>query len=190
MVFLSPSAKIGLALLVLLCGAGCSVLSQRDQPVQEIRIIPDELYRYAEDRGCNQVSDFYVDHPDMVEPPFVYSVLATRDEDAHNDTSAAFWCEPDGGANGVTLLIKLDGRQWPGGCLDRIEYQSDIGGLSIIRMLDEPLSIYRPTRTTDAVPTVPTDARTDGPGIQSEYDGFGFMYYCYRGQWLSRPLDW
>jgi hypothetical protein len=155
---------------------------------EETRIIPDELYRYAQSRACKQVSNFYLDHPDVREPPFVYGILAPEENAAFNDYSAALWCEPEEGTTGYTLLLKLNGRPWPGGCPDRIDYQGDPRGLSVIRMLDEPLEWYRDVASDAPVSGIARNERTRGPGIQSIYDGLGHIYYCHLGTWLARLL--
>jgi hypothetical protein len=155
----------------------------------ETRIIPDELYKFAASRGCKQPSNYYVDRPAITEPPFVYGILASSDAEASSDFSAAVLCEPEG-ESGYSILLKLDGRQWPGGCVDRIGTQLEALGLSVIRDLDEPLEPFWDNAASAFVSNISSNERTHGPAIRSMDDGFGYIYYCHKGRWLSRPLDW
>jgi len=153
-----------------------------------VRVIPDDLYRYAEGQGCSQVSSFYRERPEVREPPYVYGVLAPNAEVARQDFSFAFWCEQmERGARKYVLLLNLDGRAWPGGCTSRIEGQDFAGGLSVIRDLKEPLDWY--WNMQDKKKLGRPGQMTAGPGIRSLYDGTGNIFYCHEGKWLARPLE-
>jgi len=162
--------------------------ADRSPLADETRVIPDELYRYGIREGCGQVADFYKEHDDVREPPYVYGILAAPGQYADNDHSAAFWCtQTSDGEKKYVLLLKLDGKKWPGGCPDRIENQFQIGGLSIIRKLNEPLASYS---YVDDAAIRPLAGRTSGPGIKSSYDGTGVIFTCNRGRWAFRQLDY
>lgn len=156
-----------------------------DSVQQPVRVIPDDLYRYAVEHGCEQVPDFYVSRPDIKAPPYVYGLLTNP----YADRSAAFWCErPEGGSKKYVLLLRLNERSWPGGCEGRIDNQDTASGLSVIRRLDEPLEWYSDAITNAALANLEPGQKTDGAGIQSAYGNAGRIYYCHAGRWVSRAL--
>jgi hypothetical protein len=151
---------------------------------EEIRIIPEDLYQYAAEHRCLQVSNFFRDRPEVRDPPYVYGVLTG----GARDFSAAFWCErTDVTDNKFVLLLKLDGHGWPEGCPSRIDSQDFAGGLSIVRSLHEPLEWY--WNMKDETPVGKPGEIASGLGIQSLYDGTGNIYYCHDGEWVARPLE-
>jgi len=170
-------------------GSVCSAeTTQNKVKDEEVRIIPEDLYRYAKEQGCSQVLDFYREREGIREPPYVYGVLSASTQGADNDFSSAFWCErPERGDKKYVLLLKLDGRQWPGGCPNVIEDQDFAGGLSVIRNLNEPLAWY--WNMKDRKRFGKPGQKTLGPGIQSIYDGTGVRYYCYQGTWIANTFD-
>lgn len=174
--------------LTLSSSASLADASQVNVKDEVIRIVPEDLYRYIKDQGCSQVATFYKERAEVRNPPYVYGVLSPDAQTASQDFTAAFWCEqPDRGAKKYVLLLKLDGRAWPGGCPNRIEGQDFVGGLSIIRNLNDPLEWY--WNMHDQKPVGKPSQRTNGTGIQSIYDGTGNIYYCHEGKWVARPLD-
>src|SRR5690606_3802871 len=102
-----------------------------------------------------------------------------------SDFSAAFWCVPDNGnTDTFTLLFKFDGAT--GGmavCEPEIEGQEFIGGLSVIRSLEEPLNWYYDVETGRKISS---EEITAGPAVSSNYDGTGHIYYCHEGRWVAR----
>lgn len=168
---------------------GCSAETiQSKAGHEDVRVLPNDLYLYAKEQGCSQVSAFYKERPEVREPPYVYGVLSATGQSAARDFSAAFWCErPEQDAGKYILLLKLDGRAWPGGCPNLIVGQDFAGGLSVIRDLRESLDAYWNMR--DQNPVGKSGQITSGPGIQSQYDGTGNIYYCHEGKWIARPLE-
>lgn len=175
---------------VLAAGSGaCSAQPLQDRPKdEEVRIVPEDLYRYAREQGCTQGTDFYKERPEVREPPYVYGLFSAGLQSTVQDFSAALWCEqPDRQGRKYVLLLKLDGRKWPGGCPARIESQDFAGGLSVIANLEEPLEWF--WNMQDRRPVGKPGQMTKGPGIRSLYDGTGNIYYCHEGQWVARPLE-
>lgn len=153
-----------------------------------VRIVPEDLYQYAKEQGCSQVATFYKERPEVRDPPYVYGILAGDPQAASNDFSAAFWCErPERGGKKYVLLLKLDGRPWPGGCPSQIENQDFAGGLSVVRDLSDLLDSY--WNMQDRKPVGLPGQTTKGPGVRSLYDGTGNIYYCHDGKWVARPLE-
>ena len=174
--------------LATVSGTYSAETTQSKAKEEDVRIIPDDLYRYAKEQGCSQVVNFYREQPEVREPPYVYGILSANPQDATNDFSAALWCErPERGDKKYVLLLKLDGRQWPGGCPSFIEGQDSAGGLSVIRNLKEPLVWYWNMKDWKRLGKL--GQKTLGPGIQSIYGDTGSIYYCHQGTWIARPTD-
>lgn len=175
---------------VLAIGSGaCSGQALQDQPKnEEVRVVPEDLYQFTREQECAQVTSFYEERPEVREPPYVYGLFSAGSQSAAKDFSAALWCEqPDSQGRKYVLLLKLEGRRWPGGCPARIENQDFAGGLSVIADLEEPLDWFWNMR--DRKPVGKPGQMTKGPGIRSLYDGTGNIYYCHEGQWVARPLE-
>lgn len=159
-----------------------------------IRMIPNELYLYAKSQGCSQVSEYYMT-PDIYGAPYVFGILPVEDGDSYDDNyrkqeSAAFWCEtPQKDSqiedNNYTLLLKLNGFNWPGGCAPRIDNMS-IGGLSVSQE-SQPIEImYKHKNKDDGKPSVESrpGGQTKGPVLQTHIDGHIYSLYCHNGQWV------
>lgn len=169
------------------------------QPDDLIRVIPEDLFQYGRQRNCLQINSFYKDRPGVTQPPYVFGLMTKKPNVAKgrdgkpiwfNDYSAAFWCHKEGDKpREFTLLLNFDGGTLGmGSCPETIEKQEYIGGLSVIELSHDPLTEYFDPITKAKYNGAGVETAT-GPAILSEYDGVGFVYYCYKKHWLVKALD-
>lgn len=143
-------------------------------------IMPEELIAYAAENGCEQVGDFFK-RPGMVNPPYVYGYLPGLAED-----SAVLWCQVKHGEDRKFLLLIMMKRRGheSAKCSAKLEWPNYPGGLSIYKdkrtTLDEFVYLANPKRRG------PRNVKLSGNAILSEYDGVDELFYCYKGEWLTR----
>ena len=161
--------------------------------------LPQDLYVYGRERGCDQVANFYVENPDVRDPPFLYGLDMPRPESGrnspqtnwHNDRSAAFWCQThrDLQEDTYTLLLRFsDPNGAFSGCPDFIPGLDIAGGLTRINVIDRPLAQF-----VDALTRQPLDASPGiqvlGPGIKGSYEGMGYIFSCHNSRWILVAID-
>ncbi len=148
------------------------------------QLLPEELLKIATQRGFEQVTDFYINRPGMLNPPYVYGYLPGDEED-----SAAFWCQKtQNGKKRYFLVFMFKKRNNElCNCPDVIEWQNYPKGLSIYNKANATLDgfIY----INDPKKKVPKNVKLIYNAILSEYDGVEALFYCYKGEWLVRQRD-
>ena len=140
-------------------------------------VMPRDLSDYAHAQGCTPVDDFY-DRPGMLNPPYVYGVVAGETED-----SAAFWCKkPEKSDKPYLLVFKVKDSKGLGGCPDRIEWWNYPKGLSVESEPSVKLSDFH--FVADPKRSGPATSISNARVIMGEYDGVEDLFLCYQGAWL------
>lgn len=166
--------------------------------------MPEELVEHARNNDCQPLTDFYTNHPGMINPPFAYGYL---DEVAMED-SAVYWCEKRGGggtsSRGEWYLniylrsylshnVYLKNPVTSTYCNSHIRVEHPPGGLSILRdmemSLDKFVYIDLPHGHLEKRQMErPVVARS--PLIKSHYEGVVGYFYCdqNQGRWLFKEV--
>jgi hypothetical protein len=155
-------------------------LGAEDKPCISIPILPKELLVLASGRGYSQISDFYMNRPGMLNPPYVYGCLSGPAEN-----SAAFWCETtdNDGKRRFYLVIAKKAGKGSFESTDEIPWNSYPGGLSIF---NDGTTLRGFVYVKDPKVEPPEQARVSGNGILSEYDGVEALFYRFEGEWVVR----
>ena len=167
-------------------------------------VIPKDIYSYVIEKGCEQDSKFYENHPYINSAPYKYGLYVgeydplqgPNDSLRHQfmpDYSFVVFALCDGkntllfdfsnevtGAKPVPNQVSV--------CPNRIDNIENIGGLHVISYFDGSLDMYR-FRDSGKWLEKNEKGTILGNGILSEYDGSGYIFYCFSGRWISKTLD-
>jgi len=151
----------------------------------EVSIMPDDLVKYAENKGCSQIEDFF-NRPGPLNPPYTYGYVPGPKEN-----SAVFWCQTGKGETRqffLVVMLKEGEKHELAKCPSKIEWRSGYpGGLEIYKNERETLkgfaSLSAPKKK------LPSKATLRNNAISSEYDGIQNILYCYKGEWVILKRD-
>ena len=103
-------------------------------------------------------------------------------------TSAIYWCQRPPAAERYLLVVWLSDSAVANAfkCPRTIAWRNYPGGLRVFR--HERLALSDFWYREDPKHHGPSDAVTDGPVIESEYDGVGARFFCHAGTWLVQQL--
>jgi len=174
------SSRGPLALLGLLAVAGMA------HPARS-GVLPQTLREDAQHRGCSEIPDFY-DRPGRVDPAYVFGYLDSK-LDQFGEKSAVYWCQRPAGAERYLLVVWISDSSLANtfACPRTIAWQNYPGGLRVLRQ--ERLALNDFWYREDPKHDGPTGAVTDGPVIESEYDGVAARFFCHARKWLVQQLD-
>jgi len=143
----------------------------------ETPLMPQTLISEARAAGCEQVEDFFT-RPGMIKPPYVYGYLPGRE-----DRSVVYWCEHrENGQRQFWLMVTTPPEERR--CPERINWPNYPGGLTIERGKKvKPERFVYVSEWGQPKRKIPKSARFGSVGIQTEYDGVGARFYCYKGEW-------
>jgi len=146
---------------------------------QVLPLLPEELLILAKSKGLDQVNDFYVNRPGMLNPPYAYGYLQGPKEN-----SAVFWCRKKENNKKKYFLLIMARKNNEDVCLGEIEWNGYPGGLSIYRNRNTSLDDF--FYLGDRNKKLPKNLRMENNAILSEYDGVEVLFYCYKGEWVAR----
>jgi hypothetical protein len=149
-------------------------------------VLPQTLREDAQQRGCSEIPDFY-DRPGRIDPAYVFGYLDSK-VDEFSEKSAVYWCQRPAGAERYLLVVWLSDSALASTfrCARTIAWRNYPGGLRVSRQ--ERLALSGFWDREDPKRHGPSDAVTDGPLIESEYDGVGARFFCHAGKWLVQQL--
>jgi hypothetical protein len=148
----------------------------------ETLIMPRGLVDFARSNGCATIDDFF-ERPGMLDPPYVYGVLAGDKED-----SVAFWCKKlEKSDKPYMLVIKATDPNELNGCPAKIDWWNYPRGLSI--EMRSALALNSFHYVTDPKRAGPAATVPKAKVIVSYYDGVSEMFYCYKSEWLFAIAD-
>ena len=149
-------------------------------------VLPQTLREDARHRGCSEIADFY-DRPGRIDPAYVFGYLDST-LDQFGEKSAVYWCQRPPAAERYLLVVWLSDSAVANGfkCPRTIAWRNYPGGLRVSR--HERLALSAFSYQEDPKRHGPSDAVTDGPLIESEYDGVGARFFCHAGTWLVQQL--
>lgn len=148
-------------------------------------VMPEDLVKFAADRNCAQVSNFFQNRLGKVNPPYVYGYGDHTDE----ENSVVFWCaDTSGKGKPFRLMFKFKTPYSdPDDCPDVIEFGIP-RGLSIERNM-KGLTLDGFFYVSDPKQKLPKGVRMDENAVRNEYGGAGEIFYCYEGNWTMVQLD-
>jgi hypothetical protein len=151
-----------------------------EQAIGSGQVMPEELVGLAKLKGCEPVSDFFLNRPGMIDPPYVYGYVP-----GPKKNSAVAWCHEQNGQRKFFLVFmnKEQGHDLAK-CPDKIEWKGYPFGLSIYKggqdeTLDNYVYLENPRKTGPR-------QRLKNPAVMSSYDGTSIIFYCHQAQWLYR----
>ena len=149
-------------------------------------VLPETLRQDAQHRGCSEIADFY-DRPGRIDPAYVFGYLDSK-LDQFGDNSAIYWCQRPAGAERYLLVVWLSDSavSYAFKCPRTIAWRNYPGGLRVAR--HERLALSDFWYRDDPKRHGPSGAMTDGPVIETEYDGVGARFFCHAGTWLVQQL--
>ena len=149
-------------------------------------VLPQTLREDARRMKCEPIGDFY-ERPGRIDPVYVFGYW-DRDADEFGEQSAIYWCERSEEAEPYLLVVWFSDAG--GGaaflCPRSVSGQNYPGGLRILR--DERLPLTAFLYRDDPRLSGPADGFTNGPVIESRYDGAGERFYCHAGRWLFQQF--
>ena len=150
-------------------------------------VLPQTLREDAQRRGCSEIPDFY-DRPGRVDPAYLFGYLESK-LDQFGEKSAVYWCQRPAGVERYLLVIWISDSSLASTftCPRTIAWQNYPGGLRVLR--HERLALKDFWHREDPKRHGPLDLVTEGPVIESEYDGVAARFYCQAGAWLIQQLD-
>lgn len=148
---------------------------------KSLPLLPEELLILAKSEGLDQVNDFYVNRPGMLNPPYIYGYLQGPKEN-----SAVFWAQKKENNKKKYFLLIMEKRRNNNKnvCSEKIEWNSYPRGLSIYKNRNTTLDDFFYLR--DRNKRLPKNIRMENNAILSEYDGVEVLFYCYNGEWVVR----
>ena len=174
---MSPEGPLAL-LILLLVGATA--------PAVRNGVLPATLREDAQRYSCSEIPDFY-DRPGRIDPAYVFGYLDSK-LDQFGDYSAIYWCQRPAAAERYLLVVWLsdsvDANAFK--CPRTIAWRNYPGGLRVSR--HERLALSDFWYREDPKRHGPSDSVTDGPVIESEYDGVAARFFCHAGKWLVQQL--
>ena len=173
------SEALLMLLVLLLVGAAA--------PVVRNSVLPATLHEDAQRRGCSEIADFY-DRPGRIDPAYVFGYVDSK-LDQFGDNSAIYWCQRIPAAERYLLVVWLSDSTVANAfkCPRTLAWRNYPGGLRVLR--HERLALSDFWYRDDPKRHGPSGAMTDGPVIESEYDGVGARFFCHAGRWLVQQLD-
>jgi len=149
-------------------------------------VLPQTLREDAQERGCSEIADFY-DRPGRLDPAYVFGYLDSK-LDQFGEKSAVYWCQRPAGAERYLLVVWLSDSALASTfqCARTIAWRNYPGGLRVLRHERFALSDF--WYREDPKRHGPSDSVTDGPVIESEYDGVAARFFCHAGKWLVQQL--
>lgn len=144
--------------------------------------MPEELVNFARKNSCKQISDFFVNKPGMLNPPYTYGYSEGSEEDG-----AVLWCKgKDDKKTYLLTYLKENSNGSLTRCDKKISWSDSPRGLSVVKNSKLDLSLFFYLK--DPMKNGPKNIETTHPVILSAYDGVETYFYCHEGEWLVRQL--
>jgi hypothetical protein len=149
-------------------------------------VLPRTLRDDARQRGCAEIADFY-DRPGRIDPAYVFGYLESK-VDQFGEKTAVYWCQRPTGAERYLLVVWLSDSSLANTftCPRTLAWRNYPGGLRVLH--GERLALSEYWYRKDPKRRGPSDSVTDGPVIESEYDGVAARFFCHAGDWLVQQL--